>query len=59
MPEINFRVKIIGGKRTDSRVYVESMADKNKKIVFRHGTVLSSGEINVAIRDFIVKFIYQ
>ena len=57
MPEINIRVQIIGGKRTDLCVYVESMAINRKTITLSNGFTISDEEIVSVIDDAIIQFI--
>ena len=58
MPEINLTVKIIGGKRTDTEVYVESRSITNKKtITFKNGARLSEDDFIDAIDSKIIDLI--
>jgi len=57
MPEINIRVKIIGGKRTDTYVYVQSMAVNSKSIVFKNGAKLSDSQFEAVVDKAIIDYI--
>lgn len=57
MPEINLRVKIIGGKKTKLAVYAASMAVNEKKITFPSGLTVSDAEIETVIVTAIKNFI--
>jgi len=56
MPEINFRVKIIGGKRTDTKVFITPPLN-SKTVTFRNGNICTSHEFTekmyIAIMDHI------
>lgn len=45
MPEINFRIKVKGGKRTETQVGVEPYGDANKIITFKNGVTVDGNEL--------------
>jgi hypothetical protein len=57
MPEMNFRVKIIGGKRTPLEVYVTSMSVNKKEITLGNWKTISDEELAIAIDSAIIEYI--
>lgn len=57
MPEINLRVKIIGGKKTPLSIYVESMAINSKSITFQNGAKISNSDFESVIDSAIIDYI--
>ena len=53
MPEFNFRVKIIGGKKTETKVFVESAAVNRKRFEFKSGAFFSDADFEVSLYKFI------
>ncbi len=56
-PEINLSVKIIGGKRTPTEVYVMSKSINKKVIQFQNGSEISNHEFETWIDSAIVRMI--
>jgi hypothetical protein len=56
MPEMNFRVKVKGGKRTNLEVTVAPMVYK-KTITLRSGVVVTSQALESIIDQAIIKYI--
>ena len=57
VPEINIRVKIIGGKRTPLEVWVTPMAVNDKKITFQNGASINASLLANIIDMAIIKAI--
>ena len=57
MPEINMRVKIIGDKKTDTSIYVESTAINGRKLSFKNGAKILDTEFETIIREAIINYI--
>ena len=57
MPELNFRIKIVGGKRTPLEVYVTSMSVNRKELTFKNGKIISDEELEGVIDGAIVEYI--
>jgi len=57
MPELNFRVRVVGGKRTPLEIYVTSTAVNRKKITLENGKTVSDGELETAIDSAIIEYI--
>ena len=55
MPEINLRVKIIGGKKTSLKIYVASMSETRKPMVLANGVSICHEKIEFVIRNAIVE----
>jgi len=55
MPEINLRVKVIGGKRTPLKVIATSVAVNRKTITLKSGVTISSEELESIINNAIIK----
>ncbi len=57
MPELNFRVKIRGGKRTPTEVHVTPMSVNEKVITFVNGRAVTSSYMASVIDKAIINFI--
>jgi len=57
MPELNFRVNIIGGVGTETKVDVWCETDKVKTLKLREGGKITNSQMLLEIRRFIVDFL--
>lgn len=57
MPEINLRVKVIGGKRTDLKIYVENLSINKKEMTLKNGAVVTSNDLETVIHKAIIDYI--
>lgn len=57
MPEININIKIIGGKRTDTKVYAVTKSQKKKIIAFNNGNKISENVFMEHIEKEVKRFI--
>lgn len=57
MPEINFRIKIIGGKKTYTKIYVESTAVNSRTLSFKNGAIIPDTEFEAIIRKAVTEHI--
>ena len=57
MPEINIKVKIIGGKRTPTEVYAEPMAVNSKTLTFENGAKIPDIDFAEIINNAVASWI--
>jgi len=57
MPELNFRVKIQGGKKTPLGVWVTPQSINGKSLSFQNGTVISENEFADIIHSAIIYYV--
>ena len=55
MPEINLKVRVVGGKRTEFERYVDSI--DNKEITLPDGTIISSNDLEIVIDRAIIDYV--
>jgi hypothetical protein len=53
MPEINFQVKIKGGKKTKTEIKTISFTDNETIIFFQEGTAFRRSELMKAVEDYL------
>jgi len=59
MAEININVKVRGGKRTKTEIFVGSSAINKRKITFANGCFISDKNLELLIYDAIRKVISE
>ena len=57
MPEIYFRIKIKGGKKTETEIEVSNFSAKNKTIEFQNGKIISDSDFAKMIENTVERFI--